>query len=94
VPDVTPPSCALTDSGTDPLGNSFIEITIQDTQSGLCSILVTKSTNALTVVPPFAPGTTDPVVIRSTKIDQSETAEVAVEGTDCAGNTCSLRHEF
>ncbi len=60
--------------------------TIQDTGSGLAEILVTKSQNADTVVPPFTVGTTDPVVMTSTKINQSEAADIEIRVTDVAGN--------
>ncbi|HVR96944.1 MAG TPA: hypothetical protein VMW27_10035 [Thermoanaerobaculia bacterium] len=60
--------------------------TIRDIGSGLAEILVTKSENADTVVPPFTVGTTDPVVVTSTKIDQSQRARIEVRVTDLAGN--------
>jgi hypothetical protein len=84
--DTTKPSCAITATGTDASGRKFIEITVEDNESGLASIQVTKSTNANTVVPPFAPGTNDPVVVRSTKIDQSKSSTVELRVTDVAGN--------
>jgi hypothetical protein len=54
--------------------------------------VVTQSENADTVVPPFTFGTTDPVVVRSTKIDQSQPARVTLVVTAVAGNvtTCDL----
>jgi len=67
-------------------------VTVQDTDSGLASIVVTQSDNADTVVPPFTVGTTDPVVVASTKIDQTKPARVTMLVTDLAGNvtTCDL----
>jgi hypothetical protein len=70
----------------DPGPPARIEVTIQDTGSGIAEILVTKSENADTVVPPFTVGTTDPVVLTATKIDQTQRARVEARVTDLAGN--------
>jgi hypothetical protein len=87
--DTTPPACALTASGTDASGKKFIQVTVQDagpTASGLATIVVTDSTNATTVVPPFVPGTKNPVVVTSTKIKQTKPSTLALHVTDVAGN--------
>ena len=60
--------------------------TIQDGGSGLASIVVTQSDNADTPVPPFTVGTTQPVVVTATKINQSQSAHVTIQATDGAGN--------
>ncbi|HYO16406.1 MAG TPA: hypothetical protein VE685_24675 [Thermoanaerobaculia bacterium] len=60
--------------------------TFQDTGSGLVSLVVTLSQNADTVVPPFIPGTTEPVTVTSTKIDQTQRARIEIRATDGAGN--------
>jgi hypothetical protein len=62
-------------------------VTIQDADTGLASIVVTQSDNADTPVPPFTPGTTGPVTVTATKIDQSRSAHVTILATDLAGNT-------
>jgi len=59
---------------------------MKDVGTGLAEILVTKSENADTVVPPFTVGTNDPVVLSSTKIDQTQRARVEARVTDLAGN--------
>jgi hypothetical protein len=82
--DTTAPSCALTGVISGP--PKQIEITVQDTGSGLGSVVVTTSTNATTPVPAFTVGTTAPVVVTATKVDQSAGAEVALKVTDVAGN--------
>jgi hypothetical protein len=69
---------------------SQLSLTISDTESGLASILVTRSENADTVVPPFTVGTTDPVVVVSTRINQSQFARVTLTVTDVAGNEGSV----
>jgi hypothetical protein len=65
-------------------------VTVSDPQTGLQSIVVTQSDNADTPVPPFTVGTTDPVTITATKINQSQGAHVTIQVTDLAGNvvTC------
>jgi hypothetical protein len=79
------PACDLTGTGVNASGNAFIDIRAQDTDNGLQSIVVTSSTNADTVVPPFSPGTTAPVVVRSTKITNGQGSNVALTVTDIAG---------
>jgi hypothetical protein len=59
--------------------------TFRDTGTGLSELLVTRSENADTVVPPFTVGTTDPVVVTSTKIDQTQRARIEIIATDLAG---------
>jgi hypothetical protein len=61
--------------------------TFRDTGSGLASLVVTRSENADTVVPPFTVGTTDPVVVTATKIDQTQRARIEIIATDLAGNS-------
>jgi hypothetical protein len=65
-------------------------VTVSDPQTGIQSIVVTQSDNADTPVPPFTTGTTDPVTITATKINQSQPAHVTIQVTDLAGNvvTC------
>jgi hypothetical protein len=82
--DTQPPQCPITLN--DPGPPARIEVTIRDTGSGLAEILVTRSENADTVVPPFTVGTTDPVVTSSTKIDQTKRARIEIQVSDLAGN--------
>jgi hypothetical protein len=64
-----------------------LQVTVSDAQTGLQSIVVTQSDNADTPVPPFTVGTTDPVTITATKINQNQSAHVTIVVTDLAGNT-------
>ncbi|HEY2294225.1 MAG TPA: hypothetical protein VGM86_26285, partial [Thermoanaerobaculia bacterium] len=64
-----------------------LQVTVSDPQTGIQSIEVTQSDNADTPVPPFTVGTTDPVTITATKINQSQSAHVTIVVTDLAGNT-------
>lgn len=82
--DTTRPMCVLTATITGP--PKQIQVTVSDSGSGLGSIVVTASTNADTPVPPFTSGTTSPVLIVATKIDQSQGSNVALTVTDVAGN--------
>lgn len=82
--DATKARCPITLN--DPGPPARIEVTIQDTGTGLAEILVTKSENADTVVPPFTVGTNDPVILSATKIDQTKRARVEARVTDLAGN--------
>ena len=70
----------------DPGPPARVEFTVQDTDCGLAEILVTRSENADTVVPPFTVGTMDPVVVSSTKIDQTKPATVEIRTTDGCDN--------
>src|SRR5215216_3681053 len=78
-----PPTCPTTVFSGPP---AQAVTTFQDSGSGLVSIVVTRSENADTVVPPFIPGTTNPVVVTSTKIDQTQRARIEIRATDGAGN--------
>lgn len=82
--DFTKARCPITLN--DPGPPARVEVTIQDTGTGLAEILVTRSENADTVVPPFTVGTNDPVVLSATKIDQTQRARVEARVTDLAGN--------
>jgi sugar lactone lactonase YvrE len=84
--DTTPPSCALTGTGINSAGQKYIQISVQDSGSGLKTVLVTQSTNAATTVPFFTPGTTGALLVTATKINQSLSAQVGLEVADVAGN--------
>jgi hypothetical protein len=84
--DHTKPRCPITAIAGPP---AQVQVAVQDTGSGLASVVVTKSENADTPVPPFTVGTTDPVNITATKIDQTRTARVELVATDLAGNSAT-----
>lgn len=79
----TPPTCPTFVVSGPP---AQAVTTFQDTGSGLVSLVVTLSENADTVVPPFIPGTTEPVTVTATKIDQTQRARIEIQATDGAGN--------
>jgi hypothetical protein len=84
--DLTSPLCSLTQIDTGPPFQQAY--TIQDTGSGLASIIVTQANNADVPVPPYTVGTTDPVLVTATSIDQSHLENFAVSFSisDVAGN--------
>jgi hypothetical protein len=79
----------LTRTGTNPSGHTFIDITVQDPNSGLGLAKVTESNNASVAVPTFTVGTTSPQVIVATKIDQTKSSQVALQVTDVAGQVAN-----
>jgi hypothetical protein len=81
--DAAKPRCTLQFLNGPP---AQVIATVQDQATGLASIVVTQSENADTVVPPFTSGTTDPVTVTATKIDQSQRSRVELVATDLAGN--------
>ena len=88
--DNTPPSLQCTKSGTNALGQSFIEITVQDTDSGLQIIIVLLASNAVVSIPAFASGTTSPVVVTMTRLNQSFPAFASIAAFDMLNNTASF----
>jgi hypothetical protein len=82
--DTSKPTCPII--STVPGPPTVVTVRFQDTGSGLAELLVTKSENADTVVPPFSIGTTAPVEVTATKIDQSKRSRVEIRATDLAGN--------
>jgi hypothetical protein len=82
------PSCDLTKEGINREGRKFIEITVQDTGSGLAAINILKATNAEVKIPdiPVDENKEFPVVVTATKIDQNTNAIVRLKVTDVAGN--------
>jgi hypothetical protein len=89
--DHTKPKCPITSNIAGPPAQ--VQVTLSDSgtgQTGLGSVVVTKSENADTPVPPFTVGTNDPLVVTATKIDQTKVARVELLVSDLAGNvsTC------
>jgi hypothetical protein len=83
--DTTPPTCTLTAVIPGPPGQ--VQITAQDTGSGLLSIVPIIATNMTVNIPPFSPGVNFPIGVTATKNNQSQTAVVVLQVTDVAGNS-------
>ncbi|MGH2935418.1 MAG: Ig-like domain-containing protein [Gaiellaceae bacterium] len=79
--DTTPPTCVL--SSKNP---AQIQVTLQDTGSGLDTVTPTTS-NATATVGSFSSGTTSPVVVTANKTDLTKSASLAITATDVDGNT-------
>lgn len=88
-PDVCP-FLARVDPG--PPTVAFFEF--QDTACGLSALEVLRTDNADTIVPPFTPGTTNPIAVRSTKIDQVQPSQVTIRTIDGCGNVDICEVEF
>lgn len=82
--DTTPPVCRIERIDAGP--PVVLTVFTQDSGSGLASIQVTESTNADTVAPAFSAGTTTPVIVTATKLDQTQRSRVMLKVTDVAGN--------
>lgn len=80
----TPPSVTLANVIAGP--PKQIQLSVQDNGSGLQSIIVNTSTNAITVVDPFVTGTTSAVTVTATKVNQSQSAVVGLTATDVCQN--------
>jgi hypothetical protein len=85
-PDEFPPRCDLTNEGINKDGKKFIQITLQDTGSGLAAIDILEDTNAEVNIPFFNEGTNFDVIVTATKKVQTESAIVRLKGTDYDGN--------
>ncbi len=83
--DNTPPTGTVT--GVIPGPPKKLLITVQDSQSGLVSITVVTAINVTVSIPAFTVGTTSPVVVTATKINQSQSSTVLLRLTDLCGNT-------
>jgi hypothetical protein len=82
-----PPTCALSDSGTDAAGRGFLRVTARDTLSGLRSVSALQASNMGVAVPSFAVGTHGPVVVTATRQNQALPAQVALRVTNVANRS-------
>lgn len=85
--DTTPPSCWVSALRMGPPKQQ--DVTVQDTGSGIAAIFAIRIVNGTVAVPAFTPGTTDPVVVTATKLDQSKRTFWEFRVVDMAGN---VRH--
>ena len=105
--DTTPPSCNLTGVIAGP--PKRIQITVQDAGDGLAStaggtftsapspaggIQLTALTNGSVAIPAVTSGTTTPVVVTITKVNQSAGTTGTLLATDVAGNTATCDPSF
>jgi len=95
--DISPPICKLV-SVTPP---STALIGVWDGDSGLSTIVVLTADNLTVSVAPFTPGTTDPVAVTLTRVDDALPIVISLEVTDmernsrvCSGGKNALTQEF
>lgn len=86
-PETTPPLCFL--SANNPGPPASIEVTTQDTGSGLAHIEVLESTNANTQVPFFNAGTHNSQIVTAVKSDPLQASRVRLQVSDLCGNVTS-----
>lgn len=82
--DDDPPLCPMTAFRPGPPVQ--IDITFQDTGSGLDQLLLVLSENASVPIPVFPIGTNLPVVVTATKVVQNQPSRVEIHAVDRAGN--------
>ncbi|HUR58312.1 MAG TPA: hypothetical protein VM029_11420, partial [Opitutaceae bacterium] len=65
-------------------------MTFRDSVSGIAKLTVVQNVNFNTVMPTFVTGTTSPLGVNATRIDEKKSAVLTVTATDVAGNalTC------
>jgi hypothetical protein len=77
------PKCALTATIAGP--PKQLQITVQSSNAGIQSVVVTESANATVTVPAFPQGDKLPLVVTATKINQAAGSNVALSITDVNG---------
>lgn len=82
--DAARPVCRV--QSVDPGPPTRLDIFVQDVRSGLAGIQVLESANATVAIPSFQPGTSEPLIVTGTKIDQALSSRVRLRVTDLAGN--------
>lgn len=87
VPDANCPTCNMAGPFVNGMGQSYIEVTLQDTESGLGFIVPTQQSNISVQSSGFMYGTPSPTVVTGTKQNQSQKASVQLTVVDACGNT-------
>jgi uncharacterized protein (TIGR03382 family) len=80
------PACAVP-TAIIPGPPKQVQATVQDTGSGIKSIEPVTLTNATISIPDFTVGTTDPIIVTFTKVDQSAPSRFLIRITDVGGNS-------
>jgi hypothetical protein len=87
VADTTCPRCDLAGPFTNPQGQAYINMTVQDTESGLGFVIPTQQQNISVAGPAVTYGSTSPLTLTGTKVNQSQSASVQLTVVDACGNT-------
>jgi hypothetical protein len=85
-----PPECPPPTFGTNAQGVPFMQIVVQDADTGLAKIDITWAKNLTVDIAGFNLGTTAPVTVTGTAIDPAADIGLTFIATDLAGNqtTC------
>jgi hypothetical protein len=87
-----PPSCTLSSISKGPPAQA--NFTMQDTNSGLKSIVLVDSTNATVNIPNFVQGATVPISVTATQSDTSQASRVDFQVTNVAGASTTCGSSF
>jgi len=90
-PDTQDPQVVLT--SIDPGPPAILEITAQDSESGIGTIETVEAINAVVQIPAFAVGTTEPVVITASQNVGQLDFSVEIEVVDRSDNKTTYRYE-
>jgi len=90
-PDTQDPQVVLT--SIDPGPPAILEITAQDSESGIRTIETVEAINAVVQIPAFAVGTTEPVVITASQNVGQLDFSVEIEVVDRSDNKTTYRYE-
>jgi hypothetical protein len=82
--ETDPPECKLIAIDEGP--PATLTVKTQDTGSGLDQINILIADNATVDIPPFTIGTTEEIIVKAEKIDQSRSSQLQLEVIDVAGN--------
>ena len=89
---VAPPSCVI--SAENPGPPEQLTFTMQDTYSGLKSIVLIDATNATASIPGFAPGTMSPVAVTAAQTDPSQSSKIDFQVTNVGGAAATCGETF
>jgi hypothetical protein len=78
------PNVVATRCTIQPVSSSVVNLTVQNVQ-GIADIRVTNDTNVTVAIPPFAAGTTAPVVVTATKQNPALSARIEIAVIDVFG---------
>jgi hypothetical protein len=81
-----PPECPPPTFGTNASGVPFMQLVVQDADTGLAAINVTYTRNVTVSILGFTVGTKDPVTVIGTAMDPTQSLGLTFEAFDLAGN--------
>lgn len=86
------PACQISSIVAGPPAQ--VNFTMQDTNTGLKSILLLDSINANVTIPSFASGTTSPVTVNATQTNSGQSSKVDFQVTNVAGGATTCGTTF